>query len=378
MRILIDARPLLEVQPTGVSVYARELLTALFQNDTTNDYFLYINCAKDSVAARMPVWHQPNVHVVRTRWPSKLLHACIVFLKWPHLNVLVEKRIGKSIDIVVSLNPHFTALSPTVPFLLTVHDVSIAVDRYFFSPYERLWHRLVQLPRLLARAHTIFSVSYATKKDLEDLYQIPAEKITVLAPGVPSTTQHPTQTPIPSHKKIIILGTRARRKNIANALRAFAMVHRRHPDTELVLVGNEGYGWDEAAPLLKELEIEKSVQIIGYADEQTKQALLHSAAVSVYPSFYEGFGLPILEAFREGAPVVTSLGSSLQEAGGAGALYCNPWRPDMIACAISSIFTDGDLRTTLIEAGREQLTRFSWGKSAQLLKQTIESYAHRH
>lgn len=381
MRILIDARPLLEPHPTGVTVYARALMDALFAIDRQNEYYVFINCFRDAVAARLPRWTYPNVHMVRTRIPNKLFHSAIALFRRPRLDRLVEKRIDAAIDAVVSFNPHFLALSRDVPFFLTIHDLSHTIDPHFFRPYDRLWHRMVGVKRLIARANGIFAVSQNTAQDIEQLYTVAPERIQLLSPGAPTVSPRCASSVCPNdapHPRIIFIGTRERRKNVLGAIRAFAQVAVNHPQAELVLVGGCGYAWHEAEEVLRTLPMRDRIRVVGYTSESDKWELLRHATVCVYPSFYEGFGLPILEALAVGVPVVTSIGSSLPEAGGAAALYCNPWRPDMIAHAIDLLLTDPSLREKLQQAGQEHVAQFSWEKSAHRLLQTLTDYAHRH
>ncbi len=376
MNVLIDARPLLDARPTGVSRYARQLCDALFSLPTSHTFYLLHNCAKDSVAARLPDWNLPHVTPVRTTLPSKLLHARIALTGKPTLDELAKKTTGKQMDLVISLNSHFTTTSSAVPHVLTVHDVSILIDHHLYSPKQRLWHKAIKLKKQIAEADHLLAVSQNTKQDVVALCDRKPEDVTVVSPGAP--VERAPLRPANPEPTVLFLGTLEKRKNITGVVHAFTLLLKKIPSAKLILAGNPGYGWSEAQSLIKTYGIENSVTVLGYIDEQTKHHLLHSADVLFYPSHYEGFGIPVIEAMAAGTPVVTSIGSSLAEAGGTAALLTHPWRHDMMATALEQALTNQVLRETLHQNAQQHLDQFNWMTSARRLLTLIDSYAHRN
>jgi len=353
------------------------MLDALFSRDRKNTYYVFINCMSDQVAERLPKWNCPNVHIVRRRFPNKLLHASIALFGKPNIESLV-KNYDKA-DVLLSLNPHFT--KTRLPHLLTIHDLSIMVDPALFSPYQRLWHKAIGLKRQIIQAHTLLSVSKNTKNDLVQHANQNPSSITVLYPGPPTPQKLCITTHCPyrkGHPTIVVVGTRERRKNILRIIDAFATTRKNHPTVQLILIGPEGYQWKRARKKIHHHKIADSVQVAGYADEQQKWELLNHATIALYPSLYEGFGLPVLEAMRAGAPVVTSIGSSLPEAAGNAGLLINPWSTEMIAHALDTLLTNPELRATLQKRGTIHVGKFSWERSAETLLETINAYAHRY
>ncbi len=384
MRVLIDTRPLLEKQPTGVSIYIQQLLNEFFKLQSEHEYFLFINCAKDEIASRLPNW--PNTRVIRTKIPSKILNTWISLTGKPEL----EKLIGQKFDLFISLNPHFCP-NKKIPHILMIHDISVLIDKYLFSPYQRFWHKAIKLVQQIKNADTLLTVSENTKKDLIDLLDISQEKIHVLYPGLPVDFKNSqnfkvagvfngifADAKIPQKKSIIVLGTREKRKNIENIIHAFALAHRKHDNIELDLVGPPGYGWAKAKKLIHKYKIQDSVNAHGYISDAKKWNLISNAEINLYPSLYEGFGLPVIEAMLCKIPTITSSGSSLVEAAGNSALLINPWQPDMIAHAIDQVLTNSELRDKLKSNTQEHLQKFSWNNSARKLLNIINNYANRN
>ncbi|MEK7647983.1 MAG: glycosyltransferase family 1 protein [Patescibacteria group bacterium] len=378
MRILIDGRPLLEAQPTGVSRYARHLLDALFAlpEAREHEFIVYTNSASAAMTARAPQWSYAHVRSLHTRYPNKLLHAGIVLTGRPTIDTLVRRAGGGTVDAVIALNPHFLSVTPGIPFFLTIHDVSMQIAPDLFSLRARLWHRAVNLPRLLQQATHVFSVSESTRTDLQTYFGVASQHSTTISPAAPPLPTHNCEpTCVFAHTNepsILMIGTREKRKNILGALTAFELVLRQLPTARLILLGTAGYGWDEAQQFLdNHPEVSSRVQILGFADEATKSAAIAHATICLYPSWYEGFGIPLLEAFAAGVPVITSYGSALAETAGDAALFALPWRPDMLADTIHTLLTDSALQNEMRARGFARARAFDWSDSARLLLTSV-------
>lgn len=312
------------------------------------------------------------MHLVPARWPHKLLSASIALSGAPELDRLVEKRAGVRLDWFFSPNLHFTALSGNVRHILMVHDLTFHLFKNYFTPRQRLWHRLVNPKKQCQTAGRVIAPSENTKRDLVDHYQIPAEKITVLYPGLSSSfdmqhsssdTQRKYSLP---ENYILFLGAIEPRKNIPAIIQAFEESCPSLPASySLVIAGAPASASRRILARIKASPRLGQIRLIGYVDHRDKPALYRGASLFVYPSFYEGFGFPALEAMAAGVPVIASNRSSLPEVTGAAAFLVNPHRPDEIAEGIRRLLTDAAARAAAIKSGRERAARFSWEKTAQ-------------
>lgn len=216
---------------------------------------------------------------------------------------------------------------PKPPVVITVHDLSPVLFPQFHNAKRVVFFKYV-LPYFLRRADAIIAVSEATKQDVVRLFGVPAGKITV----VPNAVDVPKRLPAGKRERFILyVGTLEPRKNIPGLLRAFALLKAQGYPHKLVLAGMKGWGYAPIFSLIRKLGLERDVVYRGYVSEEEKARLLRTAELFAYPSFYEGFGIPVLEAMAQGTPVVTSNVSSLPEVAGDAAILVDPSRPERIA-----------------------------------------------
>jgi glycosyltransferase involved in cell wall biosynthesis len=232
------------------------------------------------------------------------------------------------------------------------------------------------VPRSVRRAHHVLADSQATKDDLIELYGVAPAKITVILSGVDARFQPVEDSStraairakyaIGDKPYIFAIGTVQPRKNYARLIQALAQVRAVH-DVILVIAGGTGWLEDEMYRILDALNMRDHVRLIGFADDDDLPAFYSEAYCLAFPSLYEGFGLPILEAMACGTPVMTSNISSMPEAAGDAALLVNPADTDEIANALLRLIADTELRAQLIQRGIAQAKRFTWDKSAAQL-----------
>ena len=400
MNIGIDIRCLMFPNRTGVGEHTYELLNAIFKIDGQNQYFLFYNSRQD-VTAHIPLWpQQNNIHYIATKWPNKLFNIAIKFLGWPKLDALISRH--GHLDYFFSPNLNFTALSKNIKQILTVHDLSFKFFPQFFSTKQRLWHLGINPKKQCRRADTIIAQSENTKRDIVDYYKIQPEKIKVVYPGVRQQNPTPYPSPyrggsyeerpaspasvpspirggteggvsseqvkqkynLPNHF-ILFLGTVEPRKNIIGLIEAFEKCYSSLPTPyTLVLAGAPGWNNKEIYQRAFVSPLKDKIKFIGYVDADEKPALYSLADLFVYPSFYEGFGFPVLEAMACGTPVITSNRSSLPEITGQSAYLINPNRPAEMAEAMIKMLTDNTLREHFKKMGLEQAIKFSWETAA--------------
>ncbi len=278
-------------------------------------------------------------------------------------------------DVVHLSNQHFArhALFLRNPFVVTVHDL---VRCCFGVVQETVMEKLlIKLDiRYIKRASHIIAVSQNTREDLIKYLKIPIDRITVIYPGVDHSIFRPYDTKVLDEPYILYVGSERPRKNLGRLFEAFAELKTEFPGLKLVKAGDPGRYKrfrEDAMRKLDGLGITRDVIFVDYASELELAYYYSSAALLAYPSLYEGFGLPPLEAMACGCPVVTTNTSSLPEVVGEAGIMVNPYDTDSLAQAMRQVLTRSELRDDMVRKGLEQAKRFSWEKTA---RQTMEVY----
>jgi glycosyltransferase involved in cell wall biosynthesis len=372
MKLAIDIRPMLESRRAGVSLYTANLVRALIDRHAF-DHVLFLNALGRSIPADVPAASSDVRHAF-SRYPNKLLNAAISFLGRP----TIESLCG-DVDAVYLPNLSFAATER--PYAVTVHDLSFVRYPRYFSAKQRAWHAAIHPARLLARASRVIAVSSHTKTDITETFGVPSERIDVISPAVGPEFRRSDDAAIAEIRAkygigrrpfILYLGTLEPRKNVRRLIEAYGRID---ADADLVIAG--GRGWldgdvfDAAASSPKR----DRIRFLGYVDEQDKPALYSAASVFAYPSHYEGFGMPPLEAMACGTPVLASHASSLPEVVGDAGLLVDPHDLTALVDGLEAILTDARLRDAFRDAGPERATRFTWQQSAERLERTLRSLA---
>jgi len=361
MKIAIDARSLMGKNYSGVSTYAFNLLKALFESDHGNEYVLFYNSSK---LASLPKFDFPNVRYCGFHWPNKLFNASLNFFGWPKL----DRLIGDC-DIFFAPNLHFVSWSDECKKVIVVHDLSFLAYPQFFTLKQRLWHKLILNKKILQRADIIIADSGSTKRDLIDLLDIAEEKVKVVHLGGDKRDESSAEMAAKHHlpeKYFLFVGTLEPRKNLSGIIRALNMLPN---DVKLVVAGD--WGW-KTGKLKVEMEKSKDrIIFLGYVSDEEKANLYKNAVALAYPSFYEGFGLPIVEAMNLGCPVIAGNNSSQGEVLGDAGLLVDPFNVREISQAMELLLNDRDLRQELINRGKIQAEKFSWEKTA---RETLELF----
>jgi glycosyltransferase involved in cell wall biosynthesis len=372
LRVGFDATPAVR-QGGGIGRYTRELLRALAAVDPSTQYRLFYASpagAQGHALPRLPsnfsIRHLPFDDI----WLARV---------WQRVQapIPVDWITGR-IDLFHS--PDFT-LPPTrrgTRTLLTVHDLSFVRDPDSAVPVLRVYLNKV-VPRSVARADHVLADSAATRADLMELYGTPEEKISVLYSGVNEAFQPVRDAATLQRVRsryglgeapfILAVGTLQPRKNYARLIQAFAQLGQ--ADLNLVIAGGKGWMYEAIFAEVERRRLGQRVIFPGFVADDDLPALYSAASVLAYPSTYEGFGLPILEAFACGTPVVTSTASCLPEIAGEAALLVPPTDVAALSEALRRAHSDTALRARLIQAGSERARAFSWETSA---RQLVERY----
>ncbi len=267
------------------------------------------------------------------------------------------------------------------PYVVTVHDMSSLL--FEDAGTKRKRYRLYQFRRGLERASRVIAVSNATRRDIEDLFGIKSGKIAQIynapdprflqagaAPDFEGRSQQLERYQI-HHPFLLYAGTIRPQKNIPRLVEAFAVLRGDletdplYKDLRLVIIGDEISRHPAVRRTVIQTRMQPYVRFLGFVPFDTLRVFYSAAAAFVFPSLYEGFGLPPLEAMASGTPVVTSNISSLPEVAGAAAVLVNPDNVFEIAKGIREVLTNHALRTAMIERGYQQARRFSWESTAK-------------
>ena len=265
------------------------------------------------------------------------------------------------------------------PFIVTVHDV---VRFYIRFETETIEERILLKLDIMGvkRASHIIAVSQNTKNDLVKYMKIPENKITVIYNGIDRSIFKP-YNPKPrlfDKPYILYVGSERPRKNLGRLFEAFTILKREFPDLKLLKIGPVGR-YDKyrvsTERQLTRLRITRDVAFIDYVSEQDLVSYYCSAALLAYPSMYEGFGLPPLEAMTCGCPVVASNASSIPEVVGEAGILVDPCNVPALAQAMRQVLTDSQLKEDMVRKGLEQAKKFSWEKAAEQTRQVYEKVA---
>ncbi len=275
---------------------------------------------------------------------------------------------------------HLLPRLSSVRTVFTLHDLIFLFHPETHKPLNR-WFLTLMMPRFLRAADAVIAVSECTRRDAVRAYGIPEEKITVIYEGVSPRFRPASPEAIQAvrakyrlpERFILYVGTIEPRKNLTALLEAYAALQSRNTQhaARLVIVGKKGWLYEGFFRRLRELGLEERVYFTGYVPDEDLPALYSAADLFVFPSLYEGFGLPVLEAMACGVPVVCSNTSSLPEVAGDAALLADPTDIRALAAAMERALTDEALRASLRARGLERARQFTWEEAA---KRTVEVY----
>jgi len=369
MRIGIDARFFGSVGK-GLGRYTQKLVENLEKTDLENRYFIFLR--KENWNEYQPknknfqkvladvLWYGFQEQII---FPRLLAKYNLDLVHFPHFNVPIFFK-GK--------------------FIVTIHDLILlhyptrraSTLSPFFYFFKKMAHRLV-IKNALKKSQVIIAVSRYTKNDIEKHFRVPSEKIIVTHEAIDPVQKAPNVSSEKILKKydiikpyILYVGNAYPHKNLERLVLVFREIAKKHPHLHLVLVGKEDYFYRR----LKKYVIEnfaKGVIFSDFVPDEHLSIVYREALLYVFPSLYEGFGLPPLEAMAKDIPVASSNASCLPEILGEAAVYFDPRGMTEMAEIIEKAIVDGELRKELIEKGRRQIKKYSWEKMA---KETLEIY----
>lgn len=371
MRVGIDARKLHDY---GIGTYVRNLITELSRQDDDAEYSLL--CAPSDVEAVRALGprFQPCVvragnYTVREQWA----------VPW----ALAKSRV----DLFHA--PHYVVppLS-TAPVVVTIHDCIHLRFPQYLPNRAALYYARAMMTMAARRARRVLTVSQASKDDILHYLKVPADKVEVIHNAIDvRLAGEPTQEDVARVRERFLLtapfvlytGNIKPHKNVDRLIEAFSILRQRSAeDVKLLIIGDEISKYPNLRRLVHRFQLHQHVRFLGFVPDATLAVLYRLASVFVFPSLYEGFGLPPLEAMAAGAPVITSNVSSLPEVVGDAAILIDPMDAGAIADAMAQVLRDPRLRDDLIRRGRERVKAFSWKRSVARVRQVYGELARAH
>ncbi len=361
----IDYTPAYE-QGAGIGRSVRGLVSALATIDTDTDYRLFVAGASHNT---LPSSLAPNFKYYPSRispkWWARIWHRAQIPYR-------VEYILGK-IGLYHATDFVLPPIHPQTKSIVTIHDLSYVRVPETASPSLKKYLDMV-VPRSIARATHVHAVSETTRQDIIALYNTPPEKVSVIFNAVEPRFKPVDVSKailakyhIPDEPYIISVGTVQPRKNYSRLVKSLVQLRQKY-DVHLVIAGGRGWLEDEFYATIRQTGMTDYVHVTGFVADDDLPALYSGSMCMAYPSLYEGFGIPVLEAMACGTPVLTSTTSSLPEVAGDSAILVNPYNIDAIQDGLERLISDQNLRKTLSEKGLLQAQKFTWEQSARQLK----------
>lgn len=373
MKIGIDASRYGHETATGVEWYSYHIINGILSEALKHEDTEVILYSRDEVVIPKELEHPRKVR--RRVLPAKRF--------WTLFKL--SREMKKNPPDILFVPSHTLPLKRPRYSVITIHDTAF---KYLRKSYSRFayWHLNWSTKYAVKHASRIIVPSEATKQDLVQFFKCPVHKIVVVPHGykkprkidikevsenlkhfgfgIHESSQTETHSPY-----IFFIGRLESKKNLARLVESFKDFSDSRPDWRLVLAGKQGLGFEEIISKVRSLGLENKVIMPGYIDENEKAYLYQNCRIFAFPSLYEGFGLPVLEAFAYKKPVMTSHVSCLPEVAGDAAMYCDPFDSGDMARCLERLANDREFADGLAQKGHDRLDRFSWERS---VKQTYD------
>lgn len=370
MKIAVNTRFLLKDYLEGYGYFIFETFLRIVRNHPEHEFIFIFDRPYDSrfVFAENI---KPVVIGPQARHP-------LLWKLWYDIKIPAVLKKYKA-DVFVSCDG-FCSLGTNVPQCIVVHDLSFLHYPSFNKKAHTIFYKRY-IPRFLKKAGSIATVSAFSKQDILSFYKnIPASKINVVYSGVKEIFKPVGEKEKKAIKEqytsgkefFIYVGAIHPRKNLENLLKAFSVFKKRQQSgMKLLLAGRLAWKYQPFLEKLKTYKYRDDVVLTGYVSDEELSRILGSAYAMLYPSLFEGFGVPVLEAMHCDVPVITSINSSMQEIAQEAALYCDPSDYNSIADKMMLLYKDENLRKKLIIKGKEIFPKYSWDATAEAIWQNI-------
>jgi glycosyltransferase involved in cell wall biosynthesis len=366
IEVAVDCTPLYAPR-TGIGLFCEEILSAL---SARSDVALSAFAVTWRQRGRLPKLVPPGIRVVQTPMPARPINKAWTVVDFPP----IEWFVGR-VDVVHGTN-FIVPPARRAAKVVTVHDLTPLHHPELSDAYTSVFPRMVR--RAIAAGAWVHTLSHFVAGEVIEAFAIPPERVRPIHLGIPGAVGDPAAgTPVPlpqgTGRYILAIGTIEPRKDYPGLIAAFDRVTA--PDVALVIAGGDGWGVEAFEQALAASPNRQRIVRLGYVDDETRARLLADAALLAFPSVYEGFGFPPLEAMRQGIPVVATAAGAVPEVVGEAAVLVDPGDPDALAAAIDRVLDDEGLRAGLVGRGRVQAAGFDWTSTASGLAQLYRDAA---
>jgi len=354
MRIGVDLRSLQEKEQAGISRYTSLLCESLVKIDKENKYFFYFNTCKD---IDYPEFTKQGT-IIHNRVPSRLFNFCSHYLGFP----ILDKK--DNLDIFWQPSFNFIRLSKNVSKIITVHDLSWLINPRWYSYKMRLWHRLQGVAKIVTMANKIIAVSKSSAADLKYFFHTPDNKIEVIYSGfsIEKDLENNKLHIGLKNDYLLFVGAIEPRKNVLGIIQTWENIYDKYPDyrkIHFVIMGTSGWSNNEVHKAMKNSKYSDLFHYVGYTSDEERHCYIKHSKGLIWPSFYEGFGHPPLEALGRSKPVITGNGSSLTEIVKNNAILIDPYNIADIEAAIIELIKNP------IKVNKDIVNEYSWEKTAE-------------
>jgi glycosyltransferase involved in cell wall biosynthesis len=381
MKVVFDGTPFL-LEKTGIGHYTENLAAHLLRARPGLELELFSISMRAGHRLRSVSPSLEGVEVKGYNLPANFLY----YVWWRRTDAFAAESLLGDFDIFHATNYQAPALR-RARLVSTVHDINFV--RFPEMQSKGIRRFISYLPSLLERSRMVLADSHFTAGELADVYDLSPEKVRVVYPGLnPVFMQEPSRQEVETALRaycleppyLAYIGNLHPRKNLATLLDAFSLLRQGGLEHKLAVIGGGGLGklnnteYRKLMFRVEDLGLEDEVTFTGYVPDERLKSLLAQADMLVFPSIYEGFGLPPLEAMACGVPVITSRRASLPEVVGDAALLLeDPLEAEEIASKVEALISDPALRSGLVDRGRERARAFTWEKAAA---EVLQVYDH--
>ncbi|MFZ1654900.1 MAG: glycosyltransferase family 1 protein [Candidatus Moraniibacteriota bacterium] len=367
MKIGIDASRAFLRRRTGIEEYSYQVIRHLRAELRDQTVVLYVRKKLEIRNSKLEMTVPDIDFDLPPEWQVKGLWAPRF---WTQIRLSLE-MLCHAPDVLF-VPAHTVPLIHPRKTVVTVHGLEYEFSPESYGFWERLYMRW-SIRFSVRVADRVIAVSENTKRDLMRLYAVPEKKIQVIYEGLSQPTTYNLQPTTESEPPyFLFIGRLETRKNIVRMIEAFEIFKAKTGLAHtLVLAGKPGFGYEAIRYKLQATSYKQDIHELGYVSEEEKWELLKDAEIFLFPSLYEGFGLPVIEAQSVGVPVITANTSSLPEVAGEGAVLVNPLDSGEIAEAMEMLVTDPEKRADIIEEATRNVDRFGWAQCAKGVAQAV-------
>lgn len=379
MIVAVDIRSLTAPHKTGVGVVTESLVRSMALQ-SPHDTFILFATGTEETLMNLPTFREPNIILAPVTIPNKVAS---IFWALP-FGPTMESFLPKQPDVWIF--PHAHLLKTRLPYIAIFHDAALRTVPECFTLKDHLRAKITNEERVFQQAKHVIAVSEHSKSDATEYYHVTPEKITVASLGVDQDIYTSREQPSDksfraaydlNHPYLLALATREPRKNLDSVITAYTQFRSKSTSTiPLVLAGAKGWKTEHVDRAIATSIYRNDIHEIGYIPEKHKSALYRGATAFLFPSLYEGFGLPVLEAMACGTPVITSVSSALPSLAGNAAILVDPLNITDIQHALHQLIEEPHgpkLQALLRTRGIDRAKEYSWEKTGTAVLEKLHA-----